>query len=261
MCNTFSYSVSVITEKNDRGIGKPNEDAFLIQEEENCFLILDGVSRRNEEYPITEEASPVIRAARCFTNTFAQAIKSDCSSQKRLTHALTQANAALRPLREEKSKEEWGFYPGLVGLAVLLVHDHLYFSYVGDCIGLLLRDQRGIFFGEDPSVRRAEKEIPNRILRYERFCNRPSEAFSFGIFNGDDTLPAMIRSGSLPLEQGDQILLSTDGLANFLHFTPPPLLRTLSLEDILLQSEPLDHPPFASYRDDKTLIRITVTKD
>ena len=249
---------SVATQKNTRGLGKPNEDFYLVEESLPFFLVLDGVSRPSEEYPVTEEESIVCRLNRLLGKEILRTLKASPEKppRERLTEALKAGNRALPTLWEGKTKEEWGFYPAAVGIAALVENRRFCFAYAGDCMGVLLRENCAIYFGEQKSVRYAELKIPSRIPRYESLCNRPRDPFAHGAFNGEEALGEMIRYGSFPLEEKDVILLSTDGAGRFLQWASPERLASLTPREILKESEALDEAPFAKYGDDKTILRL-----
>ncbi|MBQ4227615.1 MAG: hypothetical protein II697_05370, partial [Clostridia bacterium] len=77
--------------------------------------------------------------------------------------------------------------------------------------------------------------------------------------NGDKLAPAMMVHSHFALEDGDKVILSTDGLADMLLSESTQILASQSLTSILpsLAAE-YDVPPFAQYGDDKALIDITV---
>ena len=178
--------------------------------------------------------------------------------RERLRDAFLNGNEAVFQLRKDKSPEEWGFYPGMVGIGILLLENRMYFAYVGDCIGILLKENAAFFFGEEQSVKFAAKAIPDRIARYKVYCNKKETLFSFGTVNGDPELKDMIHTGFTEIFPGDQILLSTDGAGHYVKFQDPKLLRKMTPEEIIRDSSLCDIPPFARYADDKTVLKIEI---
>jgi len=257
----MNFFWSVATEKNSLGVGKPNEDFYFADEKNSFFLLLDGVSRPKEEYPVSSEESVICRLNELFCQETHRALlaSEEKDPSLRLKEALQGGNRALSRLGKGKTREEWHFLPAAVGIAAQVVKDRFHFAYVGDCLGVLLREDAAVYFGEQKSVRYAELQIPPRPQRYACLCNRPENPLSHGAFNGEESLDKMIRCGSFSLENRDVILLSTDGAGRLLQWASPEHLRALTPQEVISESKALDQAPFAKYADDKTVLRLEFT--
>jgi len=257
----MKFTIQSATRRNDMTKGKPNEDFHFYDKEQGLILLLDGISRPAGEYPVSEEDSVVCRLNRLFADCFSRFFLQEFSALPpvdRLKKSLIRANREIASLTQEKSLEEWGFYPGTVGIAAFLQNDRLYFAYAGDCVGVLIRQDSALFFGREDAISFSEKEIPERIRRYAVFCNRSETPFGFGTFNGDPRLENMVRGSFLDLQREDTLLFSTDGAQKYLQFESTKKLARLTPEEIITASLALDRAPFAKYQDDKTVIRVKI---
>ena len=92
---------------------------------------------------------------------------------------------------------------------------------------------------------------------YDHYCNHPESPLGYGIFNGDASMAALLDQGVLQIAPGDTVILCTDGLAPYLCNTDVGTLQTLTTEEMLDASVAYDVPPYASYADDKTVIKLS----
>ena len=67
-----------------------------------------------------------------------------------------------------------------------------------------------------------------------------------------------LRIASISLEQGDRVIISSDGLDKYLMFTHADQLRIQSVDEMILHSACYDEAPYATYADDKSIIVIDV---
>jgi len=58
------------------------------------------------------------------------------------------------------------------------------------------------------------------------------------------------------LEPGDRVIISSDGLDQYLFYRTVDALRCETPEEMIESSAPFDVPPFSSFADDKSIILI-----
>ena len=69
-----------------------------------------------------------------------------------------------------------------------------------------------------------------------------------------------LHTASIALEPGDRVIVSSDGLDDYLLFTPVDEIKSLSPDEMLPRSVRYDEPPYAAYADDKSIIIIDITE-
>ena len=257
--NHLSYHVYTATKINERGLDKPNEDCSLVDETLNLFVVLDGITRVHSEY--SKEHG---KSAACDINTvFLEAAhayikKNACtmSPEVLLRNASIEANKALVEYRKKQTLEQWKFYPGTLGILALLSGNRLYYAYTGDCLGTLIRNNTKLHFGQQGANGALEAMKIGKADRYDRYCNHPEADLGYGIFNGDSSMDALLEQSWLDIYSGDTVLLSTDGLEDYIRYTKAETLAKQSPDEILLASGCYDKPPFAEYADDKTILKL-----
>lgn len=263
--NTLNKSaclVSSITKSHTRDLPKPNEDYVYYDTDRKIFILLDGITRVHEEY----DQKPNHSAACDVNEIFVGALCSyfdryiDCQDdiESLLREAVRYANLEIAQYRAQKSLAEWGFYPGTLGIIAYIKENRLHYICAGDCIGVLLRENARICFGEQYTVTASDMYNPSKQARYATYCNHPENALSYTIFNGDDNVADLCEYAYIDLQENDVILLASDGMRSYVRFEKPLVLKALSVETMMGLSAEYDKPPFASYADDKAIIKIQI---
>jgi serine/threonine protein phosphatase PrpC len=253
-------AASYSTAPNQRGLQKPNEDRLLCDTDHGIFIVLDGVTRIHEEYAQRPYESAAADVADLFLKAVYDALLADLQAlapETLLKNAIRTANAQLIAYRAQKTETQWGFAPSSTGLICLLRNGTLYYAAAGDCLGLLLRGSGKQLFGCQWQLEAVDKLQVTKRERYSRYCNHPESPLCYTVFNGDPSVADTATYSSLELHRGDMLLLASDGLANYLKYEPLKKLRSQTPAEMIADSAAYDRPPFGSYADDKTVIKLT----
>ncbi|MBR3837649.1 MAG: SpoIIE family protein phosphatase [Clostridia bacterium] len=261
MMNRYQYRAFTATKPHTRDLPKPLEDCVLADPANGFYMVLDGITRIHEEY----EKAPFESAACKVNEIVSEAVFRFLSEHGEgedpialLRRAVLSANDKIRAFRGSRSLEEWGFYPGTLGIVGLVRNDCFYYVYLGDCVGVLLRDGKVEFFGTQTGVSAVEKLGLTKEERYAHHCNHPESEYCYGIFNGDEAVCETLDEGQIQLKKGDVILLASDGLSEYLKEENPVLLGEQTPEEMIEASASFDQPPYRRYADDKGIVKITV---
>ena len=249
------------------GIKKPNEDYLICDEKQGIFIVADGVTRPHSEYA-RRETSPAYEVSRIFCKSVYRKVKAGilrCASghevERLMSDAFAEGNAEVAQWNENwvsANQPSRLYKPATVVICAVIYKNTLFFSYIGDCIGILIRNQCRFVFAER-QTRAVSKLKVNKEQLYLHYVNNPNQKYSYGIINGDLLACTKAVHSHLALESGDRIILSTDGLANMLLSESPQILASNNLISIIPSlSGAYDVPPFAEYGDDKALIEIMV---
>ena len=92
--------------------------------------------------------------------------------------------------------------------------------------------------------------------RYEQHCNHPDHHLSYTVFNGDDIVEVGLEYAYIDVHADDMLLIASDGISRYLKYEKAQLLRTQTPEEMIVRSDKYDHPPYAKYADDKSVIKI-----
>ena len=256
----MNYQLSYAGRRNNRNFQKPFEDMICVDSGHKLFLVLDGITRVHAEYDGTDRsaASEVNRifSQKLFSLTGRlNEVRTPEDFADTLRGMLLEANAALIPFRQAQPLEHWQYYPGTEGILAGLWEERLFCAWVGDCIGIHMR-------GEDRRVIASQQTLRAKALGfskdrlYAEVCNHPEHPCAYGIYNGDAQTAALLQESWTELLPGDVVLLSTDGMAEYLQQAPVSEVRALEPERLIEASTPYDCPPYATYADDKAIIRI-----
>ena len=259
--NRYQYRAFTATKPHTRDLPKPLEDRVLADPANGIYMVLDGITRVHDEYEKAPFESAACKVNELVAETAYRCLlehKDPADPIKSLRDAVLSANEKIRAFRNARSLEEWGFYPGTLGIVGLVCRDCFYYVYLGDCTGALLREGAVSFFGTQLGVSAVEKLGLTKEERYARHCNHPESQYAYGIFNGDETVSEMLEEGKIELKKGDVILLASDGLSEYLKKEDPALLGEKTPEEMIEASTLFDQPPYRSYADDKGIVKITV---
>lgn len=255
----INYQASSATRINGRGLGKPNEDFLLIDQEHHIFILLDGITRVHQEYEDHPGASASCDVNEIFSRTVHQYLIShitDPNPDSVIKEAAIAGNKALIPYRSTRSLDEWKFYPGTLGIITILRNNQLHFLFTGDCLGTLIRNNSKLHFAQQSRAEALELMKVSKSDRYGIYCNHPEHPFGYGIFNGDPTAELLFEQASMEIRPGDTLILCTDGISRYMRYIRTETLISLSPEEMMDASCQLDAPPFAAYADDKAIIKL-----
>jgi len=259
--NKLTYTSSSALGPHTRNLPKPTEDFALIDKEHGIYLILDGITRVHAEY----ENQPYKSAACEVNSIFSYAVHSyllensdEPDAEKLLRDAVIHGNDKIREFRSSRTLEQWGFYPGTLGIIGLIRSDRFSYVCAGDCLGMLIRGNSKIQFGYQPAIQAVDLHKPSKKERYALYCNHPEHALCYGIFNGDMTVPETIEYSFLDLCSGDTLLLASDGISKYLQYQKASVLASETAKDMVAHAGIYDVPPFSAYGDDKGIIKIQI---
>ncbi|MFQ8601088.1 MAG: PP2C family protein-serine/threonine phosphatase [Oscillospiraceae bacterium] len=259
----FRIQCSCITTTNQRGLNKPNEDYYLTDEANQIYMVLDGVTRNHDEYTEMQQESPARTVSQLFAASVQRMLGGEAVRQKAppeikriLREAVEQAN---RDVAAYCAGKQWRYLPATVCVICMIIEQTAYYAYIGDCIGMLLRDGQKIrFTQEQTKLLSLFKEQFTKEQIQTQICNRAAHPYGYGVINGEPAAMDFLRISHIRLEPGDTLLLASDGLSALLEFAPPEALQKEPLEGLIQASKQYDTPPFHRYTDDKTLVRLQI---
>lgn len=257
----MNYSIEFDIVPNTRNLPKPNEDLVIADTTNGIVILLDGITRVHAEYdqkPYTSAACDVNEIFAATVYAFMTKHKDWQDKQFLLKEAARLGNLEIVKYREKKSLEEWQFYPATVGIIAILEGNTLHYACVGDCIGVVLRNNAKILFGKQFSMRALDLLTPSKQERYSVYCNHPENPLSYSVFNGDDAVIENMELCSLDLKQNDIVLLASDGIGTYVECEKNATLAKQSPAEMISASAPYDLPPYASYADDKAIVKIHI---
>ena len=255
----ISFRYDLAWSRNNAETGKPYEDASYAAG--NVFVVADGVSRDDSEYYGMEDESPASYAAGRAAALVGRVLSFSSRPDTAALAAFRRASASV------------GRYNRFAGLTIpaassyvsaVLKDGSLYYSYIGDNHLMLIRDGKATEFCEkqtDP-VHAAGGAAGLGMTREEYYrevvnCVR-EDGLGYGVVTGEARAEKFLRTGSFPLQAGDRVILSSDGLDTCFKHADIQQLAKLSAKEILDISRPYDEAPYGSYAHDKTLIVIDI---
>lgn len=248
-----TYVMSVRNNRNN--LNKPNEDCYVINKDKGIYLLADGVTRPHDEYTSDKESKAAICAKRlCEVVCRDLLCSNEADPAKALVDAMVKGNRAIRDLHEG---QQFQYPPCATFLGAVLNKDQLYFSSCCDTVAFLIRNNVKIRLTEHYN-KFAELLGLSKEEVYSRLHNNIEDPAGFGIFNGAEALRDFLHVGHIQVKAGDRIVLATDGMSRYLCVTRASHLCSISLKQMLRESEKYDCLPFQKYADDKTCIVIDI---
>ena len=252
--------VDFSTKSHTRKLQKPNEDRLVVDAEKGIYILLDGVTRVHSEYenaPFSSAAGDVGDIFIGEVHSYLTSHISEPDTERLLRCAVESGNRLVREYRERKSDAEWGFYPSVVGIISIIRDNQLHYLAVGDCLGVLLRGNSRILFAREFPLEAVDMLDVSKDERYKKHCNHPENHLSYTVFSGHDEVMLGVEYSYVDIHEGDVLFLATDGIGSFLKYEKVADLKRLSAEEIITGSGEYDAPPYATYADDKTLVKIS----
>lgn len=257
----LSFKAEYFSAMHGRELKKPNEDKFLVDDENGIFIVLDGVTRIHKEYdnaPYESAASDIseIFIDEAYGFITKNAFEND--PEKILRGAVMAANKRIREYREKKSENEWEFYPAAVGFIGIIRDNTLYYANVGDCLVVLIRKNAKILLGKEWTLEAVDKKNVTKAEKYQIYCNHPENPLSYTVFNGDDSVMTGLECSFIDLHADDTVIIATDGIVDYIKYEKSADLIKRNPEQMILSSDKYDTAPYSKYADDKTLIKLTL---
>ena len=262
-----------VCENHRSELCKPNEDFNLYDAEKGFFILADGVTRPHEEYQNPALYNLASSGARELCEAIRDSLIASHDSGAKPIDRMKAAIKAGNKRVHELNLENW--IPKVINpsksfplcctlLVALFSKDILYFFNCCDTVGYLIRSGIKMQFTERYNWR-AELEqrmkVYDKEYVYNKLHNNPEEAAGFAIVNGDKSFEQFLQIGWIKVTRNDRIILSTDGLRDFLAATKGSVLHTLTPKEMIELSEPFDTMPFSTYADDKTCVVIDILRD
>ncbi len=255
-----------LTVKNNKADFIPNEDYVINDTDNGIFIVMDGISRKRDEYK--NNKSIAFDISKCFGDKIYTYIKNNISKCKdfnnaklMLSDAFTKANKSVADMLSKRTKEfEGKEYPGTVGIVAFTLNNILCYGAIGDCMGILIRGNNKIIFSPKQTtfafdVLNHEKE---RELLYKEYVNITSSPYGYGVINGNSNAIDYFNISYINLNLGDVVYLVSDGVSDLIEYKKPSDYVNLSLAEIIAQSNIQDELMNKSYFDDKSIIKISI---
>ena len=241
--------------QNTKFVDKPNEDFIICDSENNIFILLDGVSRdrKNGRYP---SPSPAKEVAELLGTQIYLGINSALSDSVDILGTIKDSIIkSNRLVANYNIEHKFSFFAGAVGIFSVLKDYKLYYCYIGDCSGRLIRGSKIILFTEvqTDEINRHKNEYSSYEIRHV-ICNNPSHPYSYGVLNGNGHAEFFLKSGVLQVYPQDHIILSSDGLEPFLSKLSAKKMQANCAEK-LLQMAIVENN---INQDDRSIIKITI---
>ena len=258
---SMKYTVQSGTAINGRGY-KPNEDYCIADAEKMVFVIADGVTQSVADYGEGLEKSDAAMAAELTAKALHEALVSAEDAGQGMRDG---TRLAIERVAEFNRTSRATFPPASCMISGCIRGDRLYFSYLGDSIAFLLRGDVKIQLAEQQTrylnlYRKLTGATLTKEEIYRDITNNSASPGAYGVVLGDMRAMDLLRVSSVRLEAGDRVIISSDGLDQYLFYAPFDEIKTAAPEDMIRASAPFDRPPFANTADDKSVILIDVSE-
>lgn len=241
------YISSSVTIKNCKDINKPNEDYYLSDDEKGIYILVDGVSRDKVDgiYP---NPSPSFLVSKIFVESVYKFLLNNFDENifSLLYEAIKKGNDEIKNYND-KVKWENDFWPGTVGIIVIVKNSKLFYAYIGDCYGLILNSDKHMFSKcQTENIAKHKKEFNAFEIR-NNICNNVNHPYSYGVLNGDIRAMKFVNYGEIDICESDKILLCSDGFSDTIKKFSGEELYKMEIEQLVTSSK---------CSDDKTMILI-----
>lgn len=255
-----------LTIKNNKADFIPNEDYVISDSRNGIFIVMDGISRKKEEYKNNQ--SIAYDVSKTFADNIYSYIKDelvkckDFSDAKlMLIDAFKTANKKVDDMLDSRKNEFKGYeYPGAVGIVAFTLNNILCYGAVGDCMGILVRGNNKIIFSPKQTTFAFDilKHEKQRDLLYSEYVNIKKSPYGYGVINGDKNAIDYFNISYINLDLGDVIYLVSDGVSDLIEYAKVSSYINLSLEEIIEESIIQDKLMNKPYLDDKSIIKISI---
>lgn len=221
--------------KNAASADKPNEDAFIADDDHSIYLVADGVTSTPKSGTPYPNPSGGQMAAELYCRTVhARLLESSPLTPPALERSLLCANQAIFALNQAHQRYEladfWDEdYYGTVGTAAVVLDGKLVVAHLGDTLLLARRGntfvrvtesqtqavsayQKRVRAGGNISPRDLAVQVRRDIRNNPQARSPEGEALGYGVFTGEKGVADFIRIYELPIHPDSVFLLLSDGL-------------------------------------------------
>lgn len=242
--------ISYGTIKNTKQQDKPNEDLVFCDLDRNIFILLDGVSRDtiNGEYPFPSPAAEVAEILRA--NIHQELSLTLGSAQEGIVTAMMKANAKVKEYNREHMLD---FAAGAVGIVGVIEGQWFYYGYIGDCYGRVITGDKVEIFTtcQTREIAKHKKEYSSYEIRHI-ICNNIKHPCGYGVLNGDKRAYDFIQSGVIDCTNLDQIILSSDGMEEYLSGSSIGEISESTAQELIIKAMRYNNEG----QDDRSVIKI-----
>lgn len=223
-----------ISVQNNKRSDKPNEDMIYANDKTGIYIVLDGVSRDPENGLYPNPSPAVIATERflqyCVKWLEKELVPDDQDPKEFLKVIIRKANKELSEYNQTLGHR---FPAGTVGIVSFVWGQFLYYAYIGDCTGVLIRGgcYTPFTIKQTEEVMRHKKEFTSDEIRFQ-ICNHIEHPCGYGVWDGNDAAMDFVVSGSIPIHDGDIIILYSDGADDLIDNTPTKIMIEDSPESI-----------------------------
>lgn len=241
--------------QNTKRSDKTNEDFCICDNVNGVYILLDGVSRDtiNGKYP---NPSPARSVSEIFAHKVHSYLLSVMHNSNDFISIITDAIAhGNESVLEFNTKDQYSFLPGTVGIIVLIHNDTISYGFIGDCFGRLVSKNSVYIF-----TRCQTEYVHKHISEYTTYevrniiCNNISHPAGYGVINGEKEAMNFLETGEFKLSIGQKLVLSSDGVEDYINKLTPLELYNITLE----QADTFLRNYNSENADDRTLMTITL---
>lgn len=253
---TIKLQVSGATKANNF-VDKPNEDAYILDEQHQIYIVADGVTRDrlDGKYP---NPSPAQYISQLFVKEAYQYLL-EHHQQDNIPDLLKQAITHANNTIFEQNKDYTESVPSTVAIVAMVQDNQLYYAYIGDSsvYSLILGEKvKRITSPQTKLVHEHHDELTSAQIRDE-IANNPSHPYAYGVLNGDERALLFVEYHQLELISGLLIMIASDGFDDWLEWSDF-IYNNQSVDELIAEAEAfgVQNPHLRS--DDKTAIYLKV---
>ena len=251
---TIKLQVSGATKANNF-IGKPNEDAYILDELHHIYIVADGVTRDrlDGKYP---NPSPAKQTSELFVRETHQYLRDNHQRDDvydLLKNAITKANTLIH----EANKDYTEFPPSTVAIVAMIRGNKLYFAYIGDSSVYLLNNPLERLTNPQTTLIHAHVHELTLAQIRDEVANNPDHPYAYGVVNGDENALLFVEYHQLDLASGMKVLIASDGFDDYFE-SSEFVYNNQSVDELITEAEAFgeENPHLRS--DDKTAILLRV---
>lgn len=145
------------------------------------------------------------------------------------------------------------FAAGTVGIVAIIQNNNLYYAYIGDCYGRLVYGDKIIIFTKCQTklINEHKKEFTSYEIR-EIICNNNTHPYAYGVLNGDKRAVNFINSGRINISDVNQVILTSDGLEDFLLRCSSKILIDKDVDFLIKEAQLYNNVS----QDDRSILKI-----